>query len=260
MWLRRCAQPCESRFRTRCRVSELRFDAIGRIGTRTRIRVCPSAVLSARTYMDTRRAGRRSGRSSGSRPGRTRGKDYRRIQGGHRAWAAGSERTRSAGSSPSGSGRAGRGLPAWRQFLSVQVPGILAVDCLHGGAIFLRRGIGMDGCLGNRQAAAAGGLVVGWSSQRREIRGAISGQDVHESKDLCLCPGDPLARFASGVFAGVGVCWMSASVPPGQAGESDPRPCAGPRLGRGLQRRDHRPGPGGPGALSGSIQTPGWSG
>jgi hypothetical protein len=109
------------RARTRCRVSELRFDAIGRIGTRTPFRICPSTVLSARPYMNTRRAGRRSGRSSGSRPGRTRGKDYRRIQGGHRAWAAGSERTPSAGSSPSGSGRAG----AW-------VTGLAAVPISPG--------------------------------------------------------------------------------------------------------------------------------
>jgi hypothetical protein len=51
----------------------------------------------------------------------------------------------------------------------------------------------------------------------------MAGQDVHEGKDLCLCPGEPLARFTSGVFAGDEVCWMSASVPPRQAGESDPR-------------------------------------
>ena len=76
-------------------------------------------------------------------------KDYRRTQGeliglGRRIWEDTIRRIlAAAGLEPAPR----RGSPAWRQFLSVQVPGILAVDFLHAGAVFLRRGIGMDGCL-----------------------------------------------------------------------------------------------------------------
>ena len=103
-----------------------------------------------------------------------------------------------------------------------------------------------------RQAAwSLGGLRSG------EIRGATSGQDVHEGKDLCLCPCDPPARFASGVFVGVGVCWMSASVPLRQAGESDPRSAA-PR-----QRPTAKGSPAWPGWAWDSVRVypdSGWSG